>query len=251
MTASPRPESPSASLEDSVSQLAELLFAIFEGCNVDARLLIGRLTQLADAGGVVSRPSSLWASADLHLACTQVVFLWRRDRCFLDRDGNPMVLVLNGHEASFTRLCELAAPDKPADKLLEYLGSLGSVRLLEGGKVQLLTESVLACATQPERTVAPETVLMHLQGFLGAVGFNLLRSEGDPPARFDRACYGEIPTRLIPVFQRLVATRGQNFIDSIDEWLDRHRSDAAGGGEATRVGAGAYMLMNYSNKIER
>jgi hypothetical protein len=239
-----------SSVEQSVSQLASLIFRILEECNVDPKLLIDGLSELMDSDREQSKPSPVWAPSDLHLACTQVVFLWRRDPEFLDSDGNPRILAIVGESGSFQRLCERAAPGHQAVELLEYLISLGGAHRVFDGKVQVLSESVLACATEPGRRIAPATVLMHLQGFLGAVEYNLLRREGDPPARFERACYGEIPARLVPVFQQLVAIRGQNFIDSIDEWLDRHRSHDPDLAHTTRVGAGAYMLLSRSNSVE-
>jgi len=238
------------SIETQVTQLASLLFAIFEACNVNAQLLVQQLATLVEAGPKAHPPSSVWVSADVHLACTNVVFTWRRDPEFLDSDGNARLLPRCGASSSFARLCLRAAPGQPADVLLEYLSNMGGIRREEGDHVRLLTESVLACATQPQHAVAPETVLMHIQGFLGAVEFNLRRREGDPPPRFERACYGEIPSRLVPVFQQLVANRGQNLIDSIDEWLDRHRAEAGSGSDRSRVGAGAYMLVNNSNLLE-
>lgn len=247
-TTSPQEQIP-LSIETQVSQLASLLVAIFDACNVSARLLVQHLTALADEGQCVCPPSSVWASTDLHLACTNVVFAWRRDPEFLGSDGNAKQLPLYGDTATFESLCKRVAPSHPAEVLLDYLINMGGISQ-EEGTVRLLTESVLACATQPQHAIAPETVLMHIQGFLGAVEFNLRRQEGDPPARFERACYGEIPTRLVPVFQQLVANRGQNFIDSIDEWLDRHRTGRSNEGGQSRVGAGAYMLLNNSKRIE-
>lgn len=244
MSASFTEERVPSSIEQQVAQLASLLFAIFESCNVDATLLAQQLVALTAAGQKSSRPSSVWASADLHLACTEVVFMWRRDPEFLDLEGNPKHLPIKGEGTSFVRLCQRAARDQSEELLLNYLANMGGIRLMDGGSVELLTESVLACATRPQHAVAPETVLMHLQGFLGAVEFNLRRKEGDPPPRFERACYSEIPSRLVPVFQQLVAARGQNFIDSIDEWLGRHRADESSPKGTCRVGAGAYMLLN-------
>lgn len=250
MNANSPEEQIAVSIDTQVSQLASLLIAIFEACNVNARRLIDHLTAIAETGDQVYPPSSVWGSTSLHLACTNVVFAWRRDPEFLDSDGNAKQLPLKGETASFESLCNQAAPGHATEVLLDYLASMGAISGEEGDRVRLLTESVLACATQPHHTVAPETVLMHVQSFLGAVEFNLRRRQGDPPPRFERACYGEIPTRLVPVFQQLVANRGQNFIDSIDEWIDRHRADLRSEGPRSRVGAGAYMLLKNSTVIE-
>jgi hypothetical protein len=238
------------SIEQDVSQLAILLAAILQSCNVSVRLLADRLVNLAESAEVRPGGSAIYAPTTIHLACTELVFVWRRDPAFLDLEGNAKSLSRVGETASFSMLCKRVATHHSPDRLLDYLINMGAVRIGESGMLHLLTESVLACSTQPQCAVAPETVLMHLQGFLGSVEFNLHRRDGDPPPRYERACYGRIPLRLVPVFQQLVATRGQNFIDSIDEWLDRHRSDGGSQSDSCRVGAGAYMLFHASKEIE-
>jgi len=250
MTAGPLEKVTSSSVDQRVDELAAVLVAILEACNVDPRGLIGALSAIVESTRNRTTSSPIWASSDMHLACTQVVFVWRRDPEYLDAYGNTKPLNETGGTASFFALCERAAPGQSAKGLLEYLSELGAVRRMADGTVELLTESVLACAARPQRMVAPETVLMHLQGFLGTVSSNLLRGDEDPPARFERACYGDIPERLVPVFQQLVAARGQNFIDSIDEWLDRHRARNGGDGATAKVGAGAYVLLHRSNKVK-
>lgn len=244
------PISHQASLGNEVQQLASLLSAIFRECNIDAQALINELKQLTTSESSDSQTSALWESPAVHLACTQVVFEWRRDREFLDPQGNPRPLEKCGSTGSFERLCTQFAPGHVPEKLLQYLVSLGAVKQADDSTLHLLTESVLACATDPQPAIASGTVLMHLRGFLGTVKFNLSRRGGDLPPRFERACYGEIPTKLVPVFQQLVASRGQNFIDSIDEWLDRHRATSGTEAQVSRVGAGAYMLLHNSIRIE-
>lgn len=240
----------SESIEKHIHQLAAVLVRILQGCSVNPKSLLGQLSAVVESDNGEPRSKAVLASPDMHLACTQVVFVWRRDGQYLDSDGNARDLAREDDDPNFAELCAKAAPALRPDDLLDYLIAMGAVRTLLNGRVRLLTESVLACAKKPGHTVAPETVLMHLQGFLGAVEFNLLRNDGDPPPRFERACYGVIPERLVPVFQQLVATRGQNFIDSIDEWLERHRTTEGCGVVSSRVGAGAYMLLNNSNRME-
>jgi hypothetical protein len=44
------------------------------------------------------------------------------------------------------------------------------------------------------------------------------------------------------VFDRLVRSRGQEFIDSIDEWLERNTKYESPSGTYVELGAGAYFL---------
>jgi hypothetical protein len=186
------------------------------------------------------------ASPEQHLVCTDIVFHWRRKPRFVDTQGRPKKLNITGDPGSFQSLVLEVAPTFDPIVLLDYLESLGCVRCSDG-LVELATESVLACAGTSERTVAAETVLAHMHGFLGSVEHNLVAKKDGDGGRFERACYAVVPANLVPVVQRLIADRGQNFIDAVDEWLVRHQADERAGERVCLVGSGAYVFVHDSN----
>jgi hypothetical protein len=47
---------------------------------------------------------------------------------------------------------------------------------------------------------------------------------------------------LEPILDRLVRSRGQEFIDSIDEWLERNTKVESPSGRYVELGAGAYLV---------
>ena len=47
---------------------------------------------------------------------------------------------------------------------------------------------------------------------------------------------------LVPVAHRVVRERGQEFIDGIDEWLERQREVPSPSGRYVEIGVGAYLL---------
>jgi hypothetical protein len=134
---------------------------------------------------------------------------------------------------------------------MDYLVALGTVRVF-GSDVELVADSVLACSSGAGNAIAPKTVLAHLKGFLGSVEFNLANASGNASdhGRFERACYASISRELIPVFQRFVEARAQNFVDAVDEWLARHRAADDDVGPTRIAGAGAYLFVHDSSKIE-
>ena len=70
----------------------------------------------------------------------------------------------------------------------------------------------------------------------------LLSVSGNGRPRFERACTVTVALELEPIFDRLVRNRGQEFIDSIDEWLERNTRVESPSGRYVELGAGAYFV---------
>lgn len=226
-----------------VQGLVDCFFRILIRCGVPSASLLemARAAVLERADRTSVR--ELQQPPEHHLACTDVVFLWRREPAFLDGSGRPKVLPRHGATGSFDQLTSLAASGHDSESILQYLTALGAVALRKDGYVELTAESVLACTGSRASTIAPRTILAHLSGFLGSVEYNLCVKRDVSSGRFERACYASIPRSLVPVLQRLVENRGQNFVDSVDEWLVRHR-DRTDASSLVQVGAGAYVFIH-------
>jgi len=120
---------------------------------------------------------------------------------------------------------------------------LGVVRITENKKIELISESVVACSGRDGSMVASEFVLEHICGFLGSVEYNVFDKPSRAKGRFERACYASVPQNLVPVLEHLVSERGQDFVDVIDEWLARRAVKVASKDATALVGAGAYVFV--------
>ena len=236
--------------DDQVDHVMQTLFRILRACGISRQAISDAAARALESSGSTRPVKALAAPPGQHLACTDVVFGWRRNPEFLDSHGNPNALPVAGAGVTFEHLCGLVAPDYQASVLLDYLEALGAIKTSTEGFVELTADSVLACRFDERRTVAPRTVLPHLVGFLGAVEHNVAGPSAHERGRFERACYSRIPRALLPVFERFVEVRGQNFVDSVDEWLVRHRNGAGESEDSCLVGAGAYVLIHNSNIFE-
>jgi hypothetical protein len=236
--------------DDPIGHVLETLFRILRACGASRESISQAVNRALDACDSVEPIQTLAAPPGQHIACTDVVFGWRRMNEFLDANGNPRALPVSGVGPTFERLCQLVAPSYRVNVLLEYLDSLGAIQRSEDNTLVLATDSVLTCRFDKGGTVAPQTVLPHLMGFLGAVEHNVTRTTGKRLGRFERACYSAVPRSLVPVFERFVEVRGQNFVDTIDEWLVRHRATGTSRDDSCFVGAGAYVVVHNSNIFE-
>ena len=140
-------------------------------------------------------------------------------------------------------LCVLARLLQIQASLLKTMLELGVVRITDDKRIELISESVVACSGQDGSGIASECVLEHICGFLGSVEFNVFDKPSRAKGRFERACYASVPKDLVPILQQLVNARGQDFVDVIDEWLARRSVKAENKEESLLVGAGAYLFV--------
>jgi hypothetical protein len=235
---------------EKLDHLVSRFFRILRACGVPETELAESLKKAQLAKPDIGAAREINAPAELHLASTDLVFCWRRSAPFIDPRGQPKKLRLSGSDDSFDELVRRTAPQFDASTLLSYLEELGAVRRDDGGLAELSSSSVLACSAGPLKIISTLTVLAHIQAFLSSVEYNLLDRCDPRSPRFERACYGKIPARLVPILERLIEVRGQNFIDSVDEWLARHASDGDEGQVVWLAGAGAYVFAHPSNLFE-
>jgi hypothetical protein len=184
-------------------------------------------------------------TAEFHLLACDIVFSWRRESRYVDHRGLPNRLPISGLPPSFEGLVRAVTGSADLNAFIDYLEALGAVRRVQEDQLELLTESVLACSGKKGASIAAQTVLAHVHDFLQTVRFNLADKDSNQTGRFERACFGRIPPAFGPILERFVEERGQNFVDSIDDWLARH-SVRDGGTDAQLVcvaGAGAYVFL--------
>jgi hypothetical protein len=120
---------------------------------------------------------------------------------------------------------------------------LGVARMRDQSSVELVSESVVMCPGKEGSAISSESVLEHVCGYLGSVEYNLLDKPSRAKGKFERACYAWVPRNYVPVLEQLVSSRGQDFVDVIDEWLSRRVSTSNGEEDSVLVGAGAYVFV--------
>ncbi len=233
--------------DDGITQTAHILlrrvFRILRGCGLTEPQLremsskaVDEIAQLPD-----SQPGRVTARQGL--MCCDVVLKWRRDHRFINAAGLPALLSREGKSPSFAELIGIAVPGADLVGLLATMEELGVVRITEDKKIELISDSVVACSGQEGSSIAGECVLEHICGFLGSVEFNVFDKPSRARGRFERACYASVPRELVPVLQQLVNARGQDFVDVIDEWLARRAIKPGNDGDTLLVGAGAYLFV--------
>jgi hypothetical protein len=223
--------------------LLKRVFRILRGCGFSET----QLREMAnEAVRVVEQTPDAQRSrvtARQAMMCCDVVLKWRRDCGYLDDKGEPAILPMVGDAHSFTNLVGLSAPGADPIEVLTAMSELGVVRTTQDKRIELISESVVTCSGKDGLAIAGECVLEHICGFLGSVEFNVFDKPSRAKGRFERACYATVSKELVPVLQQLVRSRGQDFVDAIDEWLARRSSNVVEGAQGVLVGAGAYVFV--------
>ena len=240
-------DSDSERIKSSAHSLVRRVIRVLMGCGIselDLREILAHEIRNTD---VFPQSSLSTATTPLLIACSDVVLKWRRDSRFLTLAGVPAPLSLEHVSPSFHDLVLAVAPVNDPDELLQAMKELGVVRISGRDQVELISESVVACAGRDGTLNAAEFVLEHVCGFLGSVEYNLFDKASRTRGRFERACYASVPENLVPILENLVSSRGQEFVDAIDEWLAR-RAIVPTGAATVLVGAGAYVFVREKVK---
>ncbi|HEY7533390.1 MAG TPA: DUF6502 family protein [Nitrospiraceae bacterium] len=179
-------------------------------------------------------------AADRYNRAARVITGWVRDKTFHNKVGNPLVLPLDGKNASFKALVRCYSGDIPVRAMLDELLRVGAVRKTREGRIRLKARFYV-----PEQSEADK---LHILGTDTADLITTIAHNLDVQAvpRFQRkVMYDNIPTEAVQEFQRLSANRAQTFLEGIDRWLaqqDRDVNPAVNGTGRKRLGIGIYYI---------
>lgn len=230
-------------VSDSARLLLQRVFRILRGCGIKIDALREMMSDALQAVENVPDSQANRVTARQAWMCSDVVLKWRRDPRFLDVNGLPASLSLNDQSPSFAELVAASTPGEDWQQLMKSMFELGVVRSTENNMTALISDSVVACSGQDGSTIASECVLEHICGFLGSVEYNVFDKPSREKGRFERACYASVPNDVVPILEKMISSRGQDFVDVIDEWLARRAVKPGDESKSVLVGAGAYVFV--------
>jgi hypothetical protein len=174
--------------------------------------------------------------------CMEVMCAWRRDVTLVNYQGDPIALVSTAGPNSFPELCVRTGCEHDWQDVLTALREFGAVRVDERNQIVSQTPTFLCTYAGAGGRLARDGLLKQVEGFLRVLHRNAQSATGRSRSKFERSCTVSVATELEPVFDQLVRTRGQEFVDSIDEWLERHTKVASPSETYLELGAGAYFI---------
>ena len=146
---------------------------------------------------------------------------WHQDRDFLDAQGAPMQLPIEG-DNSFQKLVRKYGGDIPVNAILKELLRAGSIEDLGNGKLRVLQRYFFCANTDPQALLRAGTVVNELANTLFH-NIYVVDEENTITPRFEgRASNNLISEEHIEEFKKFLDIEGQQFLERIDDWLTQH-----------------------------
>jgi uncharacterized protein DUF6502 len=147
----------------------------------------------------------------------EMLTAWHQNSTYLDRSGDPAPIKFRGRGPSFQDLAKKMVPGIKPSQLLLQLERLGVVKADDQGLIRVRMRSFPAFE---DKELAKQHTLSSLNDFITTLRHNL----DSVPANFDQlfhriARIDDFDRRGIPALKVRVKRRGQNFLESIDDYL--------------------------------
>ncbi len=170
---------------------------------------------------------------------TRLLSGWYQDKAYLDDDGQPLALPIDGPRPSFKSLFETYGGDTPPQTLLRELLSAGSAEKDADDRI-----------VARRRYHMPADLDSGMLRFFGTNLFdhaatlaNNLADDGRPKRLEGFAVEPEVDAAHLAEFRDFLDRRGQAFLEEVDDWLNSHRinpNDA--NASPVRLGLGVYAI---------
>ncbi len=189
------------------------------------------------------------ASTERHNRAARVIAAWRRESDFLDAEGKPALLPMEGRGATFSELVKRFSGNVPPRAILDELIHVGAVERLADGKIGLLTRAYIPRGIDAHKLNILGTDVQHL---ISTIDHNLKPETTEP--RFQRkVAYDNLPDEVLPQFRKLFAKRAQALLESADQWLaqrDRDINPTVKGFGSNRAGFGIFFFEESKSEEE-
>jgi len=171
----------------------------------------------------------------------QVLSIWNEDARFLDSDGRPRILSMEGPD-QFRELLRVVGGDVPPGAML--------TELIRAGCVAEVSEDKFRCVSRvfnPSGIDAFQAMRFGvcLHDLAATYQFNMsLAEEGQRQRRFERQVWNDhIPRKRLPGFEKLVHDSGFEMLKTFDKWLAENQSSSESvDPRLTRCGVGIYFF---------
>jgi len=175
---------------------------------------------------------------------TRVLSGWYQDGDFLDGNGQPLVLPVDGDGATFAELCARYAGDIPATTMYKELKRVGAVDEGDDGRLSARRRYYMPTPFDPQWIMNAGSVFADLGD---NINHNLVADDDNPSRFLGRATDDTIDAAAIPEFREFVEEHGGPFLELVDDWLANHRAKQGAGNDRTgdrrvRLGLGMFLI---------
>jgi hypothetical protein len=180
----------------------------------------------------------------------RVIGGWIREERYLDAEGQPKTLPLDGDGATFSDLVRQFSGNIPVRAILDELLRVGAVDRVNGNKVRLLVHAYLP---RTDEAGMLDILGTDVRDLITTIDHNIrATSKGDGDRYYQRkVVYNNLPQEIIPKLREMSQADAQKLLESIDRWLSKYDRDInpnAEGSGRKRAGVGIYYFEeDYEN----
>jgi hypothetical protein len=178
---------------------------------------------------------------------SRVLTGWHVDGEFTKEDGQPMDLPPTGPTGSLSVLLKRYAGDLPHGAIRKEMQQRGLIEELDNGHLRVLKRDFVYSELDPEIV---RMLGLALHDHAATLEHNL-DPQRPSPRRFEAIANNDrITPRAFNTFQKLVESRGLEFLEGIDAWLSDHEIETMEDNDAdtVRLGVGVYLIYDDSEQ---
>lgn len=168
---------------------------------------------------------------------TRVLSGWHQDSNFLDKKQNPLTLSENGSGPTFAELCTQYGGDVPPTTMLKELLKTGSVQKLKNGDLRVLKRYYQPAMRDDENLLF---AIDRIRDVISTMNNNVFVEDGGALRFGGYADNESIPVASIPAFHKYMDSRGQAFLEEIDDWLTANAVSSSDSKQLARVGVSLF-----------
>ena len=186
----------------------------------------------------VKRQRDLLASAALPVTrktndATRLLSGWHQDEDFTNENQEPLTVAETGPGSTFEELCNRYGGDISPSTMLKELLKTGSVERLPDGELRVLKRYYQPAIRDDENLMF---AVDRIRDVIDTMNNNVFLEEGGA-LRFGGFADNEaIPVASIPAFHKYMDSRGQAFLEDIDDWLTTNAAGPSDSIQTARVG---------------
>jgi hypothetical protein len=151
----------------------------------------------------------------------RVVYGWVHDKAYADERGETADLPFENADPSFSSLVKAHSGDVPPRAILDELLQVGVVDKTPEGNIRLLARAYI-----PKHGEAEKLALLgrDVAGLITTMDQNI-HGVNDKPFFQRKVFYDNLPQEALPKLQALLADRGQQLLEFLDQWMAEHDRD--------------------------
>ncbi len=170
----------------------------------------------------------------------RVINGWMSDSEFLDEDGKPALLPLQGDVGSFRALVARYSGDITLGAVIDELERIGVASRVDKDFVQLDSQGYIPEKDELEKVNVLATCTADL---LGSAVHNIEHGDTDP--RFQRQIvYRNVPAKAVEEFKQISEQRANVFLQELNKLLASIKQSDPENKGSRRVGLGIYYFEN-------